>query len=707
MKPSKIIIFALFCTALPVMAGAQAARLAANRQPTTSLMGPLGLNTVPSARMDSAGTVRAGTTFMDPYVQAHIGMQIAKPLYISLRQTALSSDIDGNAERLYPGVDFKLRLLEESAHVPEIAIGLQSAFGHKRMAAEYLAATKRYGNFDFTGGMAWGRLGSAAHVGNPLKSISEHFGKKRDLDGEMPNEMRDWFTGEDIGFFAGVEYFPPWADGLSFKADWGADRYVREAAANGYNAPKPWSVGLNLHTLPWMNVGAALVGGEMVMGTVTFQGPFSGWPLRDAQQADPVMMRPYRTGLALPDEMERSAAREDITLYDTSRDIHRATSFMEIDGHTPLPQEMGRAARHMANHAGESVEALEIVPTHYGLRGPMVRLMRTDLERAFIHGQGSPQEIWRNTEIVENLSENIHGPAWKQPFHNGLLKGLASRLSLVIDNRLTLSEEENGALYRSSAVLEEKYQTGAHVMTGGAFRLDLKNNLYNLNEYRLPNLLPVRGNEDRFADQRFSLDRLYTSYLTTLKTGLHAGVTGGYLEEMYSGLGGEILYRPWGKTFAIGADLWQVLKREPDSFLEMGFNGDHILSGHVNAWYEFPASDMTLQLRAGRYLAGDVGGTVALEKRMDNGVRISGFVTATDQADFDVFGGTTNLYSGLQLSIPLGSTRFLPPGSRMDTRVAPLGRNTGQALDAPLPLYEVTDKLSTRHISRQWPSVAE
>src|SRR5687768_3729397 len=111
----------------------------AGTRSTPSLLGPLGLNTVPNARMDDPGTVRAAVSALDPYVHAYLGLQIAGPLYIGLRQTALTSSINGTADRLFPGVDLKLRLLTENAWRPEIAVGLQSAFGHKRMAGEYIA----------------------------------------------------------------------------------------------------------------------------------------------------------------------------------------------------------------------------------------------------------------------------------------------------------------------------------------------------------------------------------------------------------------------------------------------------------------------------------------------------------------------------------------------------------------------------------------
>jgi len=220
------LLFACIGVSAPALADRQEQECTA---PSSSLYGSPGLISTPNARMDPPGTVRAGISTLDPYLHAYAGFQIAKPLYVSLRQSASVSNLGGDPDRLYPGVDVKLRLHKESAAIPEIAIGMMSAIGHKRMAGEYLVFSKSYKNLDLSGGIGWGRLGSAKNIKNPLGFLANHFGKARTLDGEIPNEARDWFTGKDAGLFAGLEYKTP-ISGLSLKAEWGADRFTAEKA---------------------------------------------------------------------------------------------------------------------------------------------------------------------------------------------------------------------------------------------------------------------------------------------------------------------------------------------------------------------------------------------------------------------------------------------------------------------------------------------
>jgi len=670
----------------------------ANGRATPSLMGALGLNTVPTARMDESGTARFLLSTLDPYLHTGASFQIARPLNITVRQSAEVSDVNGNADRLFPGVDLRLRLAKEGTWRPEITLGLQSAIGHRRMAGEYVSLTKRYEDFDFTAGMAWGRLGSAAHVNNPLKGLHKHFGKDRMLDGEEPNNPNNWFTGEDVGFFAGVEYFSPHIEGLSLKADWGADRYIVERSLSDFNPPDPWAIGISYAPVPWADTGIALVGGEKLMGRISLHAPLQKWFGRSHKKTPPHHMRAYRTGMELPSEMALAAERENINLYDPRIDGYAASTLLLLDPNQPLPLQLGRAARHMHNHAGEYVEELRITPLSCGLEGPPIGIQRRDLEQALVQNSGSPQEIWRNVQFSDMdtraLRDRFNGfdvHMWK----------------IVLDNQMSLSEEDSGLLYRTALLLEETRKLSEHFWAGGSVRLNIADNLHHLRDYRPRAILPVRSDVDEFADRTFALDRGFIGWMTTIKPDLHVSLTGGMLEEMYGGFGGEVLYRPFGKTFVIGLEAYQVFKRDPGVDLNLGFNGDHLLTGHVNFWYEFPDSDLTLQARVGRYLAEDTGGTLSLQKRMDNGGSVEAFVTATNAADFDIFGSTTHLYSGLKFRLPLGQVKYIPEGSEVRVSAAPLGRDTGQALDAPLKLYEISEPLSYRHIARHWTKVVD
>jgi hypothetical protein len=238
------------------------------------MMGELGLNTIPSARMSPEGLARLTISRQYDYSHATLGFQVTNRFYLGLRQTSESKKINSETLHLYPGIDAKFMLYKESRFIPQISAGIQSALGHKRMAGEYLALSKRYENFDFTLGLGWGRMGSRMSIPNPILTNALQ-NSPRKLDGENPNSPTDWFKG-DVGIFGGIEYATP-INGLSLKADWNSDAWKAEKEADiNFNAPKPWSIGMSYRPIEWVDTGMAYDGRD-IMARVTFNGDFSKW----------------------------------------------------------------------------------------------------------------------------------------------------------------------------------------------------------------------------------------------------------------------------------------------------------------------------------------------------------------------------------------------------------------------------------------------
>jgi len=656
---------------------------AQSRHASTNITGIQGLNTIPSARMDKAGTVRAGVAALDPYVHGFIGFQLADPFYVSLRQTAEVSNINDSADRLYPGIDMKLRLFEESEYGPEVSLGLNSAFGHKRMASEYLALSKRLGDFDLTGGIAWGRLGGAGHLPNPLGAISDHFEKDRNGNSDSPNNINDWFTGEEIGFFAGLEYLTP-VNGLSVKGEWGADRYAAERKAFGFEAPAPWSVSVNYSPFEWVDIMAGAVGADKLFARLSLQQNVKSWPGRPYDDPNPVSPEAQKAFL------------QKVRMSDEG-----AAVSVNMSAEMPAAMQIGRAAKVLADKRQEE-RKLVVSLRQGGIKGPTVTLIRDDLESALRH-HGSPEEIWQDARFEDNLPVKNSN----DNFLRDLLNAGSDPwdFTLIWDNQVSLSEEDTGILYRSSVVAENKTQLPFGFMTGASFRLNLKNNLDRLADYREPALEPVRSDVESFANNRFYMDRTFLSWMTSFNTDIHMAVSGGYLEEMFAGYGGEILVRPFGKRLALGLDAWHVFKRDPDYFLGLDTFDEDTITGHLNLWYEVPESSLTLGAKIGQYLGGDFGGTFSVKREFDNGAHLSGFLTATDEADPDIFGGTTHVYSGVKLTLPIGNVPYVPSGSDVRFEAKPFGRDTGQSLDKPVSLYELTEPMSYRQIARSWPEI--
>lgn len=651
--------------------------------PSTNVSGTIGLNTIPSARMDKKGTVRVGASKEEPYFHSFIGFQLAKPFYVSFRQTAETEKFTNSPDAFYPGVDFKLRLIEETEHRPAIAIGMDSAFGHKRMASEYLTFSKRYKNFDFTGGLAWGRLGSKGHIKNPLRAVSDHFGKSRDFDSFLDSQdMNGWFTGEDVGFFGGMEYFTP-IRGLSLKADYGANDYIgeRNSFFTDFDAPDPWAVSLNYAPIEQINLSAGVIGGESFMARLSLQEQAQDWIGRPAEKGIAPTLLTTRNKNANGDHQYR----------------------LGLNKHEPTAQQIGWASKIVANTAQADKEFIRLSLRHKGLKGPSLKLIRTDIEKSELH-QISPDEIWHNAIIEESQESDLSWMAINEELKN---RHYPHDLRLILDQDLSLSESDAGILYQTAGLVEVEQQLPLGFMVGATGRVNIANNQNNLSKFRFRDPEPVRSDQDLFSSNRFGIDRLYGTWMHSVTPSTHLAVSGGYLEEMFSGYGGEILYRPFGKTFAVGAEGWRAYKRDPDSLLAKDMRDNVINTGHVNLYYEMPNDVTTAYLKIGQYLREDVGATFGLKNNFENGTKLEGYITGTDQEDADILGNSTHVFGGVRLSLPLGNIPYVPGGSAIRITTEPFARDSGQILDNPQSLYDVTEPVSSRAVHQSWKTLLD
>ena len=671
---------------LLVTINAPTQHLRAEHAHSPMLTGFLGLNTIPSARMDKAGTIRASLTASDPYLNASIGVQIADPLFINFRQSVETSNLLQSSDRVFPGVDLKLRLLKEDTYKPEVSLGIQSALGHKRQAGEFIAASKRYNNFDFTAGVGWGRFGTAAHIDNPLKLISSHFGDERDINGESPNTPADWFAGDKIGFFGGVEYFLP-VKGLSIKADYGADRYTAEQEAFNFEAPSPYALGLNYNHKDWLSASVALQGTNRALGRLTVKTIPKRWKTNYSQNTS--------------SKQKVNSKKSTPILTSMHIDNHTLFASLQINDHTSTPHQINRAIHYIENEYTEHltpVKAYEITTKKSGLKGNTIHILRKELENTSNKQQYSPEEIWKNTKITSK--EQILGT--KSVFLAP--KSINNRpiLNIEFENQLSLAEEDTGLLHRSSALLGIKATPKFKTYAGGTLRLNLIDNLGSIEDIRPPQLFAVRSDVNDFTQNRISLENLYFGKPFNITPELHGLFLGGYLEEFYAGTGAEILYRPKQSRFALGAELWSALRRDPNSLLNIGIEGTNTITGHANIWYDIPHYDITANLRAGRFLAGDLGIEFGLQKRFKNGIALENKIALSNRSDPDAFGDSVHAYNSFNITVPFRSLPHIDNALTTQTKIEPFGRNAAQRLRTPLNLYDLTENLSDKHITNRW-----
>ena len=209
-----------------------------NTFPTYSNYGTLGLIQVPNARFFEEGTLGFSWSHNDPYLRGSILAYPFNWLEASFQYTDInnalysnSSAFSGSQSLKDKGFDIKLKLLNESRFLPQLALGIRDVGGTSLFASEFLVASKRIRNADFTMGVGWGVLSDNSFK-NPLGKLSERFYRRqeRDLEATVGGgalNLNTLFTGE-AGIFGGVELFLPKSNGLRLKIELDATNYSSE-----------------------------------------------------------------------------------------------------------------------------------------------------------------------------------------------------------------------------------------------------------------------------------------------------------------------------------------------------------------------------------------------------------------------------------------------------------------------------------------------
>lgn len=204
-----------------------------------------------------------------------------------------------------------------------------------------------------------------------------------------------------------------------------------------------------------------------------------------------------------------------------------------------------------------------------------------------------------------------------------------------------------------------------------------------------------------FKAGKTGIGHLEGDYRFRLTPTVYVSARAGYLESMFGGAGGEILWRPENARWALGADLYQVWQRDFDRLL--GLQHYHVTTGHISLYYDSPWYNLNFQLRAGQYLAGDRGFTFQMTRRFSTGVEIGAFVTKTNisAAQF----GEGSFDKGIIIRVPLGWIAPLETQSQIAIDLRPVQRDGGQSLNGDATLYEETRATSEGELLRQQPGL--
>jgi hypothetical protein len=175
---------------------------------------------------------------------------------------------------------------------------------------------------------------------------------------------------------------------------------------------------------------------------------------------------------------------------------------------------------------------------------------------------------------------------------------------------------------------------------------------------------------------QFNLDQLYLESRGTSNRYLHHNLKLGLLEEEFTGVGAEFLYWPYQSRLAMGLSGGFVEGRSPTKVF--GLNGLNAFTGFGSLYWATPFSNLDAALHVGRFLAGDVGGSLDLRYTLS-----SGWMAGLSLSQSNKSSDKTDENLGLFLRIPFdvyGSGHFVQ--SRYDINVSKAPSDAGAVLES-------------------------
>lgn len=697
--------------------------------------GGVGLIQTPSARFAPDGQLFVGGSRVYPYERYFVTVQGTSWMEATLRYSSVDNrlysafpEFSGDQSYKDRGLDVKIKLLDEGAVRPALAIGARDFLGTGLFSSEYIVANKSAGPFDVSLGIAWGNLGARGQLKNPLRLISSRFRDREEfteLGGTLNNA---YFKGERVGIFGGVSYATP-LPGLVAKVELDGNDYKSEALGNRFRLSSPVNFGLDYSVKPWLQIGASYERGNKIgikLALTTNFNSRSRAPKIDPPAPPRAAVVAGADGPAVPPAVtaatklntaparlaaDPAVAAEDgvdtgrliaalaeqgAALYSADFSGNAATLYVAQSRFRNVATGLGRVSRAVFAALPQRYVAAKIVFVEAGMETMSATVYRNALEKALLPS-GSTDELFVRTEFDAAplaLSDSEFQRETKPGFYYAIRPGL----------RTTLGRPEQFILYQAFLRLNASLELSRGLIATGSFGLNLSDNFDKL---RIPSdsLLPrVRSDVKEYLRQgKTSIPYLQADYNFNIAHSFYGHVYGGLLEEMFAGVGGEVLYRPYDANWAVGAEITYAKQRDFDQWFDL--RDYEVVTGHVTGFYHLERLDVDAMVKAGRYLAKDWGATFQLSRTFDSGITVGAFATFTDVSAEEF--GEGRFDKGLFMTIPLDILYIRNVRSGVGLSWRPLIRDGGQMISIRRPLIGTTGSMTMYNFRRDWRDVLD
>lgn len=669
--------------------------------PTASDWGGIGLLQTPTARMAEEGELAFTASHTSPYSRYNVVLQPLPWLegafrYVSVANRRYGPEwLSGGQNYKDKSIDLKIRLLEETRWIPEVAAGFRDLGGTGLFSSEYLVASKRMGAFDASLGLATGYIGNRGDFKNPLTAIDDRFETRPRAQGTGSLNSDGMFRGP-VGVFGGIAYQTPW-EPLQLKLEYDGNDYKREPQNNKQRQNSPFNFGASYAVNKNMHLHLGWERGDLAMFGVTLRtnlAQASSMPKLLDPLPVPLVQRtsPPGTGrtdgaghIAEPLEWATLARQLEQNAGLRVQRISQRGAEVIVSGEQRRfyypAQGIGRTARILDGELPNDVDWFTVQNTRLG-----VPIVETSIERkAFV-------DYVEHRRDLSTLAGHIEMAPPATQRRETLYQAPVRRFDggFNIGYQQSLGGPDGFVLFQVAGTYSASAYLAQNLWLSGTVSYNAYNN-YDKFRYDAPSRLPrVRTNIRRYmTTEDLTLPNLQLTSTHKLGQDTYGMVYAGLLESMYAGAGAEVLYRPLNERWAVGVEANWVKQRDFDQ--RFSFRDYSVATGHASFYYIWGEERRVVTaLSAGRYLAKDWGATLSVARAFDNGVTMGAYATKTDVSSKDF--GEGSFDKGIYVSVPFDF--LLPRSTRARANFAwnPLYRDGGARLARSYGLYQMTSE---------------
>jgi hypothetical protein len=226
--------------------------------------------------------------------------------------------------------------------------------------------------------------------------------------------------------------------------------------------------------------------------------------------------------------------------------------------------------------------------------------------------------------------------------------------------------------------------------------------LNNISSSNIPSAQAVRSDAWLYKKEKVNLGMLLYEQIEKFPWQVYGRIAGGFLEVQYGGLDAELAMPLLDGRLMVGVSGSVVKKREVDKLLQFKEKDwqDYYRTAFVNTRLNLPEMETAIDLKTGRFLAGDVGTRVTVSKSFRNGIMLSAWWSFTNTSLFSDKDNRDYHDKGVAISIPLRTFKGTDSRTAYSFGFSPWTRDVAQDVEHFTGLFDYIGRSTKRFLQK-------